>query len=164
MGEGFAHNRRVPCAAAMFVHEGVNKAGAEGRLRDWSAVAKLSGHSLACACGGACETFAHAQSNQGAGWPSFRSMHMCRPDLGSCCGLTPCAAAAATELLLADGSQEHVNGHCLFRAHLKKEGVWILSIIYKGAPTHHQIQANDAGVLAINKKVPRFRRPADPHA
>ena len=55
----------------------------------------------------------------------------------------------ANELLSADGGNE-VSGKFLFRAK-KEEGKYLLSVVYKGNPTHHTIETDDDGKLLLNK-------------
>lgn len=59
--------------------------------------------------------------------------------------------AAAEDLLLANGG-DAVSGKYLIRKKAKTENAYILSVIYKGAPTHHNIECPaDGGELSLNK-------------
>jgi hypothetical protein len=54
------------------------------------------------------------------------------------------------EARLQVGKQD---GHFLVRERPGVEGEFVLSLIYKGAPTHHLMRKNEDGVITINRKV-----------
>ena len=55
----------------------------------------------------------------------------------------------ADELLSADGGND-ISGKFLIRAK-KDEGKYLLSVVYKGSPSHHSIDTDEGGKLLINK-------------
>ena len=71
----------------------------------------------------------------------------------SCSPVAACDAPMQRAELLQTSDGEYTNGHCLLRAHAKKADTTVLSIVYKGAPTHHVMAPNEDGVFTVNSKV-----------
>lgn len=58
---------------------------------------------------------------------------------------------AADRLLLADGGAD-ISGKFLFRAKQGTPGEYILSVIYKKKPTHHNVALDASGAFTVNKE------------
>jgi hypothetical protein len=39
-----------------------------------------------------------------------------------------------------------------FLVRTRPDGSWVVSVVFKGKPTHHAVAADEAGLLVLNKK------------